>query len=63
MSLDNINEKLETLASDSAQDDKQNRTLKMHWKIHSWSRECFEELEDGTDGKVKLPPWPDLDVD
>lgn len=51
-----MNEKLSSIQSDKAQDNRQDQTK--HWRLHSWARDQINELRYSNN--LPLAPWPDV---
>jgi hypothetical protein len=56
-----MEENVERLMADTHRDEKQDRSVRKHWKLHTWARDRITELRH-VHG-LPLEPWPDLDVD
>lgn len=53
-----MNEKLSSIQSDKAQDNRQDQTITKHWRLHSWARDQINELRQHNN--LPLAPWPDV---
>lgn len=59
LKFDRLEGAIKALANDKETDMKQDRTLSMHWTLHTWAREQIHRLEFEA-GRVPSP-WPPLD--
>ena len=54
-----VQKDISDIRSDNASEEKQDRTLAKHWKLHGWTRDEINELRS----KAGLQPdkWPDFE--
>jgi len=50
---------IQMLSNNKDADEKQDRQIRKHWKLHSWAKDQINKL--GRHHDIPIQPWPDLD--